>query len=164
MTSAILMVGTALLLAAAFHDMAFRTIPNTLAIALAVCGAILRVESGDLVPGLIAALVVFAAAALCWWHGWMGGGDVKLLASAALVVSPMQVPMMLAFIAIAGGVLALPYLVARHRLAKSAPRRPAMLLARILRAERWRLGRGGPLPYAVAIVLGVGATIMQGAQ
>lgn len=164
MTSVLLVTGVVLLLAAAFHDIAFRTVPNMLAAALAVCGSLLRAESGCLASSAVAAFVVFAAAALCWWRGWMGGGDVKLLAAAAFMVPPMQVPLMLAFVAMAGGVLALPYLLARHRLARPASRRSAMLLVRILRVERWRLGRGGPLPYAVAIFLGVGATIMQGAQ
>jgi len=166
MMAAILPAGLAMLLAAALHDVAFRTVPTMLATVLACCGAALRLSAGDLLPGLAAAALVFAAALLCWLRGWMGGGDVKLLAAAALLVAPVQVPLMLVSVSIAGGCLALPYLAGRHRLVAPRPaaaaRRPAGLAARILRAERWRLGRGGPLPYAVAIGVGVGTTLLQG--
>jgi len=166
MMAAILPAGLALLLAAALHDVAFRTVPTTLAAALACCGAVLRLSAGDLLPGFAAAALVFAAALLCWLRRWMGGGDVKLLAAAALLVAPVQVPLMLVSVSIAGGCLALPYLAGRHRPAApqkaAAAHRPAGLAARILRAERWRLGRGGPLPYAVAICVGVGTTLLHG--
>jgi prepilin peptidase CpaA len=69
---------------------------------------------------------------------------------------------MLAWIALAGGLLTVPYLIARHRV--PVPRRSqcAGLAARIARAELWRLRRGGPLPYAVAIAAGTGFVLIQG--
>jgi prepilin peptidase CpaA len=157
-----LIAGILLLLAAALHDAAFRTVPNSLAAALGLCGLGLRALTGDLAGALLAALIVFVGAAFCWRRGWMGGGDVKLLGAAALLVPPLHVPMMVASIAIAGGVLALPYLAARNRLRVRTGCRPATLAARILRVERWRLHRGGPLPYAVAIAAGVCITIVHG--
>jgi prepilin peptidase CpaA len=39
-------------------------------------------------------------------------------------------------------------------LPRPLPGRPPSLAARIIRVERWRLRRGGPLPYAVAIASG----------
>jgi prepilin peptidase CpaA len=157
-----LLAAIALLSAAALHDAAFRTIPNQLAAALALCGLALRASSGNLPGAIIAALIVFVAAAFCWRRGWMGGGDVKLLGATALLVPPGHVPMMLASVAIAGGALTLPYLAARRRLPPPALARPTAWHARILRAERWRLRRGGPLPYAVAIAAGAGIAIAQG--
>ena len=157
-----LSAGLVLLFAAGLHDVAFRTVPNRLTGAIALCGLSLRAATGDLVVGVVAMLLVLALALLCWHRGWMGGGDVKLIAAAALLVPPRQVPVMLVSVAIAGGVLALPYLVARRRLHVNPHGRPASLFGRIVRAERWRLRRGGPLPYAIAIALGAGAAIAQG--
>jgi prepilin peptidase CpaA len=99
---------------------------------------------------------------MAWRRGWMGGGDVKLLGAAALRVPPYAVPGMLMATALAGGVLALFYLVARRRLARPGGPRPSSLLLRALRAERWRLRRGGPMPYAVAIACGVFFVLSQG--
>ncbi len=157
-----MLIGVVLLLVAALHDVAFRAVPNPLAGTLCVCGLGLRVLEGDLGGGVLAGLIVFVVAAYCWRRGWMGGGDVKLLAAASLLVPPMHVPLTIAFVAMAGGVLALPYIVARRRLSVRSCVRPATLAARVLRVERWRLRRGGPLPYAVAIAAGVCFAILQG--
>jgi prepilin peptidase CpaA len=57
--------------------------------------------------------------------------------------------------ALAGGVLALIYLGLRA-VTPVRPNgvRPQRFLARLIRAERRRVRRGGPLPYASAIALG----------
>jgi prepilin peptidase CpaA len=60
----------------------------------------------------------------------------------------------IAAIGLTGGVLALPYLMCRRRIAPPAPVRPSLLAARAWRAERFRLRRGGPVPYGVAIAVG----------
>jgi len=61
------------------------------------------------------------------------------------------VPAFIAASAIAGGVLGLMYLMLGHLVAAQAGPCPSGLLARVLRAERWRLSRRGPLPYVCAI-------------
>jgi prepilin peptidase CpaA len=61
---------------------------------------------------------------------------------------------MLLATAIAGGVLALLQLGLRGRLAAPSRPRPAGLLRRVLRCEAWRIRRGAPLPYGVAIAAG----------
>ena len=159
---ALLLAAAAMLVIAAAHDAAFRTIPNVLTAILALCGIALRAEAGDLAAAVLAALAVFAAALFCWRRGWMGGGDAKLLTAAALLAPPGQIPMMLAWIAVAGGLLALPYLIARRRMPLTARSRSTAMLARIARAERWRLRRGGPLPYAIAIAAGTAIVLLQG--
>ena len=57
-----------------------------------------------------------------------------------------------------GGVLGVIYLLTRRRAPGARVRTPATrrdsLLRRIAVAEAWRLSRGGPLPYAVAIAIG----------
>jgi prepilin peptidase CpaA len=157
-----LVAGATVLVICALHDAAFRTVPNAFAASLAIFGLAARAMAGDLATTSITALIVFAAAALCWRRGWMGGGDVKLLAAAACFVPPAQVPLMLACIAMTGGALALPYLIGRRFVPRPALSRPAALPARLLRAEHWRLSRGGPLPYAVAIAAGAGIALIRG--
>ena len=154
LASGLVLAGAVLLLLAALHDIAARTVPNRLAAALAVAGIALRVLAGNAGTGLMIGTVVFCLAALCWRRGWMGGGDVKLLAATAIVVPPPMVFSFVTAVAICGGVLAVSYLVARRVVAAPAAGRPHGLLARALRVERWRIHRGGPLPYACAIAAG----------
>ena len=157
----------ALLLAATLHDIAARTIPDQVSAAVALVGLADRLAGGGLVPALAAAGAVFVFAFLCWCRGWMGGGDVKLLAAATLLL-PAGQPAALATlaylcaVALAGGVLAGLYLLLRVVVSLPSGRRPVGLLARALRAERWRIRRGGPLPYAAAIAAGAGVMMFAG--
>ncbi len=152
-----------LLVAAAIHDLAARTIPNLLSVLLAAAGIGLRLGAGDLPAALAAAALVFLLAAFCWFRGWLGGGDVKLLGAVALVVPAAAIPSFILTVAIAGGLLALAYLLARALLpASGTPAVAASLAARVWRAERWRIRRGGPLPYAVAIAAGGVLALLQG--
>ncbi len=153
-----------MLVVAALHDIVARTVPNGIAVAIAAAGVVAQATlslmgAGQLLISLPAAIAVFFLAALLWRRGLMGGGDVKLFGASALLVPPVLVPSMIMCATLAGGVLALIYLVARRRpserLARPDCGRPLGLFARALRVERWRLRRGGPLPYAVAIAGGV---------
>ena len=151
--------GVAVLLAAALHDLMSRTVPNRFALAVAAAGLVsqaaqLAAGQGNPLVALPTGVAVFVGAALLWRRGLMGGADVKLLGASALLFPPFLVPSLLAAVAMAGGLLAFVYLVTRRRLARPGPERPPGLLARVVRAERWRLRRGGPLPYAVAIAGG----------
>ena len=151
---AALSAGAALLIAAALHDVVARTVPNRLAAAIAILGLAIQGLQGSLLVAVPAAIAVFIGAALCWRRGWMGGGDVKLLGAAALIVPPETIPALLCTIALAGGLLAFVYLAGRRRERRPVDAKPISLAARALRAERWRLRRGGPMPYAVAIACG----------
>ncbi len=84
----------------------------------------------------------------------MGGGDVKLLGAAALGVPAGSVLTFVAAVAITGGLLAAIYLAARRFISFPRSLRPTPLFARAVRVERWRMRRGGPLPYACAIAAG----------
>lgn len=158
--SAALLVACALLLFAALHDLAFRTIPDFVSLSVAACGLAVRLASGQLAAAALASVLVFAGAFLCWRYRVLGGGDVKLLAASSLLLAPAAVPMLLARIAIAGSLLTLPYLAARQRLVLASGPRPSGLAARILRTERRRLRRGGPLPYAIAIAAGCWSALL----
>jgi prepilin peptidase CpaA len=149
----VLLPTAAILLAtmAACHDVIARTIPNGWCAAIALVGVGVRLMDHTILGGIAASGAIFAPAVICWRAGWLGGGDAKLLGACALVVPPHLVPSLLVDTSFAGAGLALVYLAARHRVLRPHGPRPANLLARASRVERWRLARGGPLPYAVAI-------------
>lgn len=151
---ALVLFAVGLLAAAAAHDAATRTIPNGLPLLIAALGLALRLLTGSLGPGLAVASLVLAGTVLAWLRGWLGGGDVKLAAAFALVPPPGQVAGFVLATAIAGGVLALVYLALVRRVPRPRPGRRTGFLARCAKAEAWRMRRGGPLPYAVAIAAG----------
>lgn len=149
-------LGMSLLLAAGLHDVIARTIPNWAPACIAVAGLLLRIQDGDLTRAGLTAFSVFALSVLCWRAGALGGGDAKLLGAIALLLPPELTFRALACTAVLGALMAVPYIVLRGRLARpQAGRRSLGLLARTWRAERFRLRRGGPLPYGAAIALGV---------
>ncbi len=154
---AILTAGALTLVFAALHDVAARTIPNTASIVLALLGIATHVADGTILFSLLIGAIVFTVSLFCWMRGWMGGGDVKLLAAAALFVAPGSVGSMIVATSLFGGVLAVIYLIAREfarRIALPTGPAPRNFIARVLRAEHWRLLRGAPLPYGSAIAAG----------
>jgi len=156
--SALTIIAALLLILAAGFDILTRIIPNPIPLGMAAVGLALRALDGTLPWAVLAAGIVFTITLLCWLRGWMGGGDVKLLAASALLVPPISVFPMVTMVGVVGGVLALVYLTARRVVSPpssaAAAVRPRSFLARALRAERWRLARGTALPYAVAIAIG----------
>ena len=148
---------------AAAHDVAARTIPDGASVALALLGGTLRAGEGwdSLLPSLLAAAAVLLAGLLLAVRGLFGGGDAKLLASASLLVPVAAVPALAADVALAGGALAILYLLlARllrsHRAGGPPPLAPRAAALRRVGAVEWRrIRRRGPLPYGVAIAAGV---------
>lgn len=149
---------TALLFAAA-HDVAVRTVPNGVSLIVAAAGLGLNALNGQLVPALFSGVLVFAGAWYCWRRGWIGGGDVKLLSACVLLVPPASVLELILSTAVAGGVLALFYLVLGRLLPGGVTQRPAGLVQRVWRAERRRIHRGLSLPYSCAIAAGAMLTL-----
>ncbi len=147
-------IAVALLTVAAVHDAATRTIPNWVPAGLAALGVVVRLLGGQVLPGLAAAGLILAGCVLAWLGGWVGGGDAKLAAAFALVPPPGQVAAFVLATVLAGGILALLYLLLHRVVPPPAPGRRDGLLPRCLKAEAWRISRGGPLPYAVAIAAG----------
>lgn len=156
LTSVIPFACAALLFAAATTDFAARVIPNRIPALMLILGLLLHVAQGTLITGLGCAIAVFVATFIAWRYGAMGGGDVKLLTATAFCVAPPAVLPLIVRVAIAGGVLGMAYLLARRVVPAPvgpAPRQ-ASLPVRVLRAERWRIGRHSPLPYGIAIAVG----------
>lgn len=101
---------TVLMAGAAFEDFRRFTIPNWLTLGLCALWPLslfaapgVSAAVGDLACGL----VVFGVGAVLFARGYIGGGDVKLLAAAALWAGPALLPSLLILTGILGGVLAL---------------------------------------------------------
>jgi prepilin peptidase CpaA len=142
-----------LLVLASLNDITRRIIPDTICLGLAVTGILLRLTDGHIIGAILAAFIVLILAMACCLRGWMGGGDVKLLSASVLLVPPSQVFACIFCIGIAGGLLALIYILLRRLIPQPGPR-PASLVARACRVEAFRIRRGGPLPYGVGIAAG----------
>ena len=152
----LLLGGVTLLAFAALHDIGFRTVPNRVSAMLLAVGLVLRLMQGDLGAALLCGILVFATTYAFWRFGWMGGADVKLLTASAVFVAPLAVPTLVVGTSLAGGVLAVIYIVGSRVAPRAAPlaAKPGNLWHRALRCELRRLRRRGPLPYATAIAAG----------
>jgi prepilin peptidase CpaA len=148
-----------LLGAAAWLDLRSRRIPNWI-----VAGVVLlwvaAIVAGDAVapwPAAGLATLVLLVGIAVWRCGWLGGGDVKLIAALSLWAGPDHLASFLLAAALCGGLLALAILVG-GRLAGSP-------LATLLRLHAGQLlpaviglqasaPPAAALPYGVAVALG----------
>jgi prepilin peptidase CpaA len=144
-----------LLLHVATIDVATRLIRNEICLALALLGTIGQLAAPmQLVESAIVAAILFLLLLVVYVRGWMGGGDVKLIAALAIGLPLVGVVQLLTVTALAGGVLALVHLMMRQlpnpRLAPAG----SSFARRVYAVERWRHLRQAPLPYGVAIACG----------
>ncbi|GAA4816835.1 hypothetical protein GCM10023232_11190 [Sphingosinicella ginsenosidimutans] len=113
----LLMLLAALLLACCWFDWRSRIIPNGLNAAIALLAIPFWWAAGlalwpDIALQIGLAVAVFAIFALAFAIGAMGGGDVKLLGALALWLPWQALLAMLVIMSIAGGVLTLGFVVA----------------------------------------------------
>ncbi|HEY4044001.1 MAG TPA: prepilin peptidase [Rhodopila sp.] len=155
---------------AAWRDLATRTIPNQVSLALAVLGLAFRLTQGwpAALLSIAVAAALFVIMLLCHARGLIGGADVKLLTALALGLPPLGSYQLVAATALAGGVLAVLYILLRRTMGRAGvpvmrgrPHRFAAL--RVAAVELWRIRRHGPLPYGVAIAVG-GALVVLTSQ
>lgn len=129
------------LLAAAIED-ALRFRISNITCAVVFVTAIVAAGIHGLSPSLWQnALICVAILAIGTWAftaGWMGGGDIKLLAAIGLWLNLSSVAGLLAAVFLAGGLVAIVYIVGR----------------RVVRRDRKSSSRKGRVPYGVAIVVG----------
>jgi prepilin peptidase CpaA len=139
----------ALMLLAAFEDLRRLIIPNALTLSLCVLWplyALVTPTLFGLLGSLICAIAVFLVGALCFSRGYLGGGDVKLLATATLWAGPIGTPALLMLTGVLGGVLALFLLMP-----------PGAYIATQARAKLGpadapsTAGTSTPVPYGIAI-------------
>jgi len=144
-----------LMMCAVWFDVRAYTIPNWIAgvmIGLWLCAApFLDLGWAGFGLSLAAGFGVLIAGMALWAPGWLGGGDVKLLAAGALWFGWPDAMSFLLLSVLAGGVLAVILLVLR-RAAAMLPL-PAGLSSIAV------LGDGKPVPYAVAIAVGAMVTL-----
>jgi prepilin peptidase CpaA len=136
-----------LLIVAAIQD-AWRLRISDWISGLIAIGAFVALAIDGPVSGLWQNLLLFAAVlavgTFMFGRGWMGGGDIKLLAASALWFDLSDGWKLLVAIAITGGIEALLVIILR-RMPWPDRLRGGVLLLR----------RGGPIPYGIAIALGV---------
>jgi prepilin peptidase CpaA len=111
-------------------------------------GAFLALAMDGVAAGIWQNLLLFAGVlglgTLMFVRGWMGGGDIKLLAASALWFNLDYGWKMLVAVAIAGGLEALAVMLLR-----------LLPWPRSMRPKLAVLRRGEQLPYGVAIAIGV---------
>ncbi|WP_199200481.1 A24 family peptidase [Alkalicaulis satelles] len=151
MTAQILLLALAgLMLAAAWTDATRFLIPNWISGALIVLWipAAFALGYGWTGAGLalLTGFAVLAAGLALWAPGWLGGGDVKLLAAGALWFGWPDAVAFLVWSMLAGGVLAVALVLAR-RIAPTIPQMAGRLTGTAL-------APGAPAPYGIAIAAG----------
>ncbi len=151
-----------LLCFAAFHDIATRTVPNWVSVAILACGVLLQAIWGHLVGGLLVGGAVLIGTFFLWRRGCLGGADVKLLTTSSASLPLAACGTFLLATAIAGGVVALIYLGLGRLVKRPAPGPRGTFMRRLLKAEAWRIHRGAPIPYATAIASGALFTLISG--
>ncbi|MFN3944376.1 MAG: prepilin peptidase [Allosphingosinicella sp.] len=112
-----------LLLLAAVLDLRSRTIPNPLNLAIALLAVPFWWATGlslwpDAALQLALGAGVFMLFALAFRIGWMGGGDVKMLAAIALWLPPQALMVLLLVMSLAGGALTVAMMI-RKRIARA---------------------------------------------
>jgi prepilin peptidase CpaA len=144
-------VFSALVIVAALKDILSFTIPNwisaTLTLAFAPAALIAGVSLGAIGASFAVAFGVLAVAAGMFAVGWIGGGDAKLMAAAALWVGLRGLAPFALYTSLAGGALALLLVAVRSNWIRPfAEAGPAW--ARRLATP------GEAAPYGVAIAVG----------
>jgi prepilin peptidase CpaA len=147
----LLLIFPVLVIGAALRDATSYTIPNWISLALAGAFPLAALALGLPLPMIGVSLAVGAVALVAGMGmfalGWIGGGDAKLFAAAALWLGLTPAATYLAVTGIAGGALAVGLLGLRSTHVRPwAPAKPVWL-ARLLEP-------GENVPYGVAIAIG----------
>jgi prepilin peptidase CpaA len=148
---------------AVLTDLRSRRIPNILTAALALAALGLHATQGW-IPFLVACATlvgVMLIGFVAFSFGWLGGGDVKLLAAGAAALGlPDAVPFLI-YTAIGGGLLALIVAIAMGRL-KSVFASVVLLLRPFAYKGTVAVApvKSITLPYAVAIAFGAVAVAL----
>ncbi len=142
----------ALLVVAAASDIRSLKIPNFIPIAV-VCSLVLAMladgaSAADYVAASKSGLIGLGVGYGFFHFRLMGGGDGKLFAAAAAWFTPSALLAVGFLVSVAGIVVALAALAVRASNTASAPTAPAAAIKSALRT---------PIPYGVAIALGVTA-------
>jgi prepilin peptidase CpaA len=145
-----LLVFPALMAFAAASDLFTMTISNRVSLALAAGFLALALASGmaapDILMHLAAGSVVLVAAFVCFAFGWIGGGDAKVAAGAALWFGFTHLLNYLLYASLFGGALTLLLLQFRQ-----------WPLPYALAGQTWLLklhAKESGIPYGIALAVG----------
>jgi prepilin peptidase CpaA len=145
-----LLLFPALMAFAAASDLLTMTISNRVSLALAACFLVLAFASGmgasDILSHIGAGAIVLAVAFACFAMGWVGGGDAKLAATAALWFGFAHLMNYLLYASLFGGALTLLLLQFRQ-----------WPLPYPLTGQAWLLklhAKESGIPYGIALATG----------
>jgi len=145
-----LLLFPALMAFAAASDLLTMTISNRVSLALAAGFLVLALASGmepsEILSHLGAGVGVLAASFVCFAFGWIGGGDAKVAAAAALWFSFGHLLNYLVYASLFGGVLTLLLLQFRQ-----------WPLPYQLAGQAWLLklhAKDSGIPYGIALAIG----------
>lgn len=156
-----LVLTLSLLMPAVYYDITERRIPNRLiaAFILVIPAVLFLTQGASVLPShLAAAGVVFALVFIFWLLGWLGAGDVKLLALVALIVGLSDVPELLLNTALSGLALAVVAIVLKGAFRQTGKRLFAVVRG-VPASEMEQDANQAKLPYAVAIAAGAVLTV-----
>lgn len=147
--SPLMLIFPAAMAFAAAMDLLTMTIPNRISLVLLAGFAIIAPLTGmsweQLGWHLAAFLLILSCTVIMFALGWMGGGDAKLIAVAALWIGFDNLILFIAQVAIFGGMLAMVILFYRSHPVGALP----------LPGWAARLHQGGSgIPYGIAIAAG----------
>ena len=145
-------MGIALFIVAAYGDVKTLRIPNVLVAAVALLGVTRLIVIGDLSVALYTvatSLPLLIVGFVLFWKGFVGGGDVKLITAAALLVGYNNLFPFLLCMSICGALISLAVLVIHRYLPLYAGPRLTVLLPKARLA----------VPYGVAISTAGGVTL-----
>jgi prepilin peptidase CpaA len=154
--------------AAAAQDLRQRKVSNYFCAGIAILGVVRWLMLLQLWPSvfaLMAAIVLFAIGSFFFARGWLGGGDVKLIAATSLLIGAGDTPPFLLLMSLIGSGLSLVILVhlGLRRWSATADRSAAADVSNaeaIAPADRFRV------PYGVAVSVAASVVVfiqMQGA-
>jgi len=159
-----LLIPLALTVWIAWGDLRTRRIPNYLTLGTAVAGLVYNFMGhglSGLADGLLGMLLGFACLILPYLLGGMGAGDVKALAALGAWLGPKFTVFLFCYMGIAGGVIAVGYLVWQGILWEKIKQGGTFLLNMILCRPDGPPRPPSPaeltagIPYGVAIAVGM---------
>lgn len=147
--------------AAALWDIRSRRVPNRVSLVIAATGLALGLSQGAAAASLLGVAVGLGLLLVPFARGWLGAGDVKLLAALGAWLGPQRTVYCALAAAVFGGLLALVFLVRlgpEYRRAVATNLRLALYARAVPTVEERPAGHCPP--YAVAIGAGALAVAM----
>lgn len=161
MTVPIFVAAVLIYAAAAAQDLRQRKVSNYFCAGIAILGIVrwmLLLQLWPPVFALLAAILLFAVGSFFFSRGWLGGGDVKLIAATSLLIGAVDTPPFLLLMSLVGSGLALVILIyiGVQRWTGTGARPPADDMSSteaIAPADRFRVPYGVAVSVAAAVVV-----------